>query len=114
MRVMQRRWRADIDNVDIVDFKNPHPQFDKIQIGDVAYKLNNDQLQERQKFYDEFMKTEGAKALKLEIAKTTNKIEQEKMSRRLKTMASKVSKRRLLTKYHNSSTGGYDLEKVEE
>lgn len=97
-----------------VPIKNPHPGFDKIQVGDKSYYLNNAQLQERQKFYDEFMKTDGAKSLKLEIAKTKNKVEREKLSTRLKTMASKVSKRRLLNKYHNSSTGDYDLEKMEE
>ena len=97
-----------------VPIKNPHPGFDKIMIGDHEYKLNNQQMQERQKFYDDFMKTEGAKAIKLEIAKTTNKVEKEKLTKRLKSMASKVNKRRVLYKYHNSETGGYDLEKVEE
>jgi len=97
-----------------VPIKNPHPGFDKIMIGDHEYKLNNQQIQERQKFYDDFMKTEGAKAIKLEIAKTTNKVEKEKLTKRLKSMASKVSKRRVLSKYHNSETGGYDIEKVEE
>ena len=97
-----------------VPLKTPHPDFDKIQVGDKAYHLNNEQMQQRQKFYDDFMKSDGAKELKLTIAKTTNKIEKKKLETRLKTMASKVSKLKVLGKYHNAETGGYDLEKVEE
>lgn len=93
-----------------VPIKNPYPRFNEIHLPDKSYKLNNDQVEERQKYYDTFMKSDGAKQLQLTIAKTTNIEEKKKLSDKLKKMASKVSKMKILQHYHNAQTGGYNLE----
>lgn len=97
-----------------VPIANPHPGFNEIHTPTQGYKLNNDQLQERQKYYDDFMKSDGAKQMQLTIAKTSNAEQKKKLETKLKSMASKVSKLKILQKYHNAQTGNYDLEKIEE
>ncbi len=98
-----------------LDIKEPEREFNKIQVGEETKKLSNKQVQERQKFYDDFMKSDAAKRMKLEIAKLADKPkEQKKIRTRLKSIASKVSKSKILSKYHNAQTGGYDIANWDE
>ncbi len=97
-----------------VPIKSPHPGFDKIHIGDKTKQLDATQVQERQKFYNEYLKTDGAKVLLKEINDAKTKEAKDKLRKVLHTIASKYSKGKIMHKYYNPETGGYDLQDVEE
>lgn len=97
-----------------VPIKVPRTGFDKITVGDNAYKLNNDQIQEREKYYDEFMASETAKNLQETIDGAKTEAEKKRLTTTLHRIASEYSKSKIMGKYYNPETGEYDLEKSDE
>lgn len=82
-----------------VPIKSPRAGFNKITIDGTERKLSNDQLQDREKFYQEYNNSHTAERIKDIIAKAkTDKIK-EKFTKMLHTNASNYSKIKLVKKY---------------
>lgn len=101
-----------------VGIKNPIRNFDKIKIGSEEKQLNNNQIEEKQTYYDDYMKSDAAQRIQKAIRKyqsdntTHGRSEYKKLKERLHKSANNISNYKLKQAHFNPSNGGYDFEPV--
>ena len=90
--------------------------FDKVTLDHHKFTLTNEQVQERQKFYDNFMKSDKANEIRNEIkeaSKIPDVAQRIKRVTKLKTVlkesATKASKHGISQKYYDDKTQSYSL-----
>ena len=93
--------------------KTEEPNFDKIEIKGEKYQLNDKQVEQRQKYYDDYMQTESAKEMEEKI-KDAKPIEKKKLLRELHEKASKHSLKKLREDYYDPENNSWKFDKIEE